>query len=233
MKKIYTLLFVAGFWGMMLSCDRDDIMLYTAGDYIQFVKNLVDSSTCSFLAYPDDNQLLFPVVVEVVGKPSTEDRNYKIVVADEYTNATTANYDLPASFVMKAGKVIDTCWVTFKKTDEIATRALRLSLKLEVTPDFRLGQTDRLGNIIYVSNMIAKPDWWNSTVTNSYLGEYSDKKYRLFIQETGMADIDSDNTDELRYYTIIFKNYLLKEKDKGTPVKEENGMEMTVELIGG
>ncbi len=233
MKKIYTLLLVVVCFGMTLSCNMDDSMLYDSGDYIQFVKRLTDSSTCSFLAYPNDNQLRFPVVVEVIGKPSTQDRNYKITVADEYTNATTANYDLPASFVMKAGKVIDTCWVTFKKTNELKTKALRLALKLEATPHFRLGQTDCLGNILYVTNMVSKPDWWNSTVTNSYLGDYSDKKYTLFIQETGVADLNPDNADELRYYTIIFKNYLLREKDNNRTVREDDGTEMTVNLIGG
>lgn len=70
-------------------------------------------------------------------------------------------------------------------------------------------------------------------MTGSYLGDYSDKKYTLFIQETGVADLDPNNADELRYYTIIFKNYLLREKDNNRTVREEDGTEMTVNLIGG
>lgn len=232
MKKLYTLLLAIICFGMTFSCNRDDIMLYDSGDYIQFVKSVADSSTYSFLAYPNDNQRLIPVVVEVIGKPSTLDRNYKITVAEEYTNATTANYGLPTHFVMKAGEVIDTCWVTFKKTDVLRDTALRLALTLEATPDFMLGQTECLGNILYVTNKISKPDWWDMA-SYSYLGAYSDKKYELFIQVTGIIDLDPDNADECRHYTLIFKNYLLKEKDAGRTVYEEDGSEMTVTMIGG
>ncbi|WP_099289858.1 MULTISPECIES: DUF4843 domain-containing protein [unclassified Butyricimonas] len=231
MKRVYLL--VIALFLTLLSCQRDDIMVYRDGNYVQFVKNLVDSSTCSFLAFPNDNQLDFPVLVEVIGLPSQQDRAYKIVVAEEFTTANEDSYIFPTSFIMKAGAVIDTCWITFIKTSEISQQARKLTIRLTETGDFMLGQADCLGNIIYTSNVIAKPDWWNSTVTSSYLGDYSDKKYRLFIQETGKAELDPSDANELRYYTIIFKNYLLKEKDNKTPVLEDDGTEMEVKLIGG
>lgn len=81
--------------------------------------------------------------------------------------------------------------------------------------------------------MIAKPNWWTDNVTSYYLGVYSDKKYRLFIQETGKADIDSDNIEELRYYSIMFKHYLQKKKDADEMVREDDGTEMTVEIEVG
>ena len=231
MKKVYLLAITL--FLIIWSCQRDDIMVYRDGNYVQFVKNLVDSSTCSFLAYPHDDQLDYPVLVEVIGLPAQRDRAYKIVVAEEFTSANSDTYILPTSFIMKAGVVLDTCWITFVKTPDISQLAKKLTIRLVETDDFMLGQSDCLGNIIYASNVIAKPDWWNSTVTNSYLGDYSDKKYRLFIQETGKADINPDDVNELRYYTIIFKNYLLKEKDGGYPVLEDDGTEMEVRLIGG
>ena len=131
------------------------------------------------------------------------------------------------------GKVRDTCRITFIKTAEISTVALRLTLKLEPTADFLLGQTECRSAIIYVSNVVAKPNWWTDNVTRNYLGAYSDKKYRLFIQETGKADIDSDNIEELRYNTIIFKHYLQKKKDANEMVREDDGTEMTVALVVG
>ena len=101
------------------------------------------------------------------------------------------------------------------------------------TTDFLLGQTECRSAIIYVSNVVAKPNWWTDNVTRNYLGAYSDKKYRLFIQETGKADIDSDNIEELRYNTIIFKHYLQKKKDANEMVREDDGTEMTVALVVG
>lgn len=215
------------------SCIEDDIDVYSDDNYIQFSKYLVDSSMCSFLAYPAEQELLFPVVVEVVGFPMEQDREYRIAVFENYTTASQEHYELPDKFTMKAGCVIDTCWIVFKKTDDLAIEAKRLTIQLVETTDFKLGQTDCRENIIYVSNVIARPAWWTETVSDSYLGDYSDKKYRLFIEQTGRAEINSDDATEMRYYSIIFKNYLLKEKDAGRTVTEEDGTEMTVSLIGG
>ncbi len=231
MRKIY-LLFIVCIW-MLASCERDHIGVYHDNDYIQFTKYLIDSTTCSFLAYPTATGLRFPVAVEVIGMPSQQDREYKVEVLDSYTTAPAENYSLPTTFTMKAGAVVDTCWVVFKKTNEISVEAKRLTLQLTETTHFKLGQADCRANIIYVSNVIAKPDWWTSSVTSSYLGEYSDKKYRLFIQETGKAEVNSSDANEMRYYAIIFKNYLLKEKDADRMVTEDDGTEMTVTLIGG
>ena len=171
--------------------------------------------------------------VEVIGLPSDREQEYKISVDQAKSAATIANYRLPDKFMMKPGKVRDTCKITFVKTAEISTVALRLTLKLEPTTDFLLGQTECRSAIIYVSNVVAKPNWWTDNVTRNYLGAYSDKKYRLFIQETGKADIDSDNIEELRYNTIIFKHYLQKKKDANEMVREDDGTEMTVALVVG
>ena len=175
----------------------------------------------------------FPVEVEVIGLPSEREQEYKISVDQEKSTATTANYRLPEKFTMKPGKVRDTCRIAFIKTEEISNVALRLYLKLEPTADFMLGQTECRSAIIYVSNVVAKPNWWTDKVTRDYLGKYSDKKYRLFIQETGKADIDSDNVEELRYYSIIFKHYLQKKKDANEMVRDDDGTEMTVALVVG
>ena len=40
---------------------------FDGDNYLQFVKVVTDSSVCSFLAYPNDNELEFPVEVEVIG----------------------------------------------------------------------------------------------------------------------------------------------------------------------
>ena len=58
MRKIYL------FLGIMLvlgACSKDDIKTYKGDNYLQFVKVVTDSSVCSFLAYPNDNELEFPV----------------------------------------------------------------------------------------------------------------------------------------------------------------------------
>ena len=91
MKKLY--LFVVLLLWVAAACQRDDIMTYHAVDYIQFERNLADSSLCTFLPCPDVEQLRFPVVVEVVGLTSAQDREYTVEVIDEFTTVSAGNYD--------------------------------------------------------------------------------------------------------------------------------------------
>lgn len=215
------------------SCKKDTIALYEGGTYLQFNKSFKDSSLFSFLTLPDKDAATVPLVVELIGKPENRDRTYKLSVVKDLSTAPEANYSLPATFTLKANRVADTAWITLKKTPELATRSLRIVFKVEATDEFKVGQVDFSASILYISNVIAKPNWWNSTVQSRFLGAYSDKKYKLFIDVTGRSDIDGNNLDEVRYYTIMLKNYLLREKDAGRTVYEANGTEMKVELIGG
>lgn len=231
MKKIHILL--TGLSILIFSCSEDKIMTYNAEDYIQFSKIVSDSSTCSFLIDPSLSEIKFPVAVELVGMPKEVDRKYKLGILEKLTNAPQANYQLEESYTFRAGHIKDTCWLTIKKTPEIAVKPVRLVVKLVDSEDFKVGQTEYSASIINISNKASKPNWWNDLVTLYYLGEYSDKKYRLFISLTGRIDIDITNKIELRDNTLILKYYLQKEKDAGRTVFEEDGREMTVALITG
>ncbi len=231
MRKLY-LLFIVLVWGVT-ACQRDDIKVYNSADYIQFEKNVVDSSLCTFLIAPNLGELRFPVAVDVVGLSAKQDREYKVEVMDELTNASAGNYDLPERFVIKAGCVKDTMWITFKNSPELKVAPQRLAIRLVESEDFELGQIEHRGNIIIVSDVVTKPAWWGAIMEYYFLGTYSDKKYRLFIQETGILDLDPNDLNECRYYTLIFKNYLKQKKDEDTPVLEDDESEMYVVLSAG
>lgn len=233
MKIFRNLISVLVLLALMPSCKKDDIMRYGSGNHIQFNKSYADSSMFSFLALPNEDEAQTPLVIELVGNPSDKDRQYKISVADELTTATSQHYSLPSTFTLKANQTTDTAWITVKKLPDLAVKPVRLVLKIESTDELQYGQIDYCVSILNISNVIARPDWWNQTVEWYYLGEYSDKKYSLFIQVTGLSEIDGNNVDQVRYYTMKLKNYLLQEKDAGRTVYEENGEEMSVEMIGG
>jgi hypothetical protein len=230
-QPIYFILFIA--LVAALGCKKDDINVYDGGNYIQFTRSYSDSSLFNFLALPNDDEGLTPLAVELTGLPADRDRIYKISVVKELSTASDANYTLPASFTLKANKVKDTAWLTVRKTPQISEKPVKLVLKIDATDDLQIGQIDHSAIILYISNVVARPDWWDDNVEGRFLGEYSNKKYLLFIQVTGQADLDPQNENLLRYHTIRFKNYLLQEKDAGRTVYEENGSEMIVALIGG
>jgi hypothetical protein len=101
---------------------------------------------------------------------------------------------------------------------------------LKDSKDFGLGSNGYNGAIIRITNMITKPQWWSTTVTNYFLGAYSDAKYRVFIKVTGVADFDSSNPGLLREYTNQVKRHLIKMKEAGTPELEDDGSEMSVKM---
>jgi hypothetical protein len=215
------------------ACKKDNIDVYAGETYVQFSRGYADSSLFSFLALPNSNEGTTPLAVELVGFPENRDRHFNVTVVKELSTAPEANYVLPKSFTLRANRTKDTVWMTLKKTPEIAIKPVKLVLKLEPTTDFKVGQSDHAALILYISNIVARPDWWDGSVEGSFLGEYSDKKYKLFIDVTGRSELDNTNEYEVRYYTTIFKNYLLREKDAGRTVYEDNGSEMTVAMIGG
>ncbi len=55
--------------------------------------------------------------------------------------------------------------------------------------------------------MIARPGWWTTTVETNFLAKYSDNKYRLFIEATGIADMTGLSETEQRAYAIIFRRF--------------------------
>ena len=230
-KNLYYILLLTVFAAG--SCSKDDIGLYEGDSYVQFKKGYVDSSLFSFLTLGSKTEAPASMVVELVGKPVDKDRTYKITVVKALSTASEANYSLPASFTFRANRTTDTAWFTLKKTTDISLKPVKLVLKLEASDELGVGQTDHAAAILYISNIIARPDWWDDKTEGRYLGEYTDKKYKLFIQVTGVSDVDSSSDEQLRYYTLLFKNYLLREKDAGRTVYEDNGAEMIVEYAGG
>lgn len=232
MRKIYLLISVV-LLVMASSCVEDKILTYDDANYVQFTKNIKDSTICSFLAFPDLTELRVPLSLELIGFPGQTDRKYRVEVVDSLTTSTAANFQVESEQTFRAGLVVDSCWITVKKTPGISTKPVRLVLRLVESGDFKVGQSEYSAAIVNISDLVSKPQWWNSNVTRYFLGDYSDKKYRLFIAVTGKTEIDVANEEELRYYTLLLKYHLLAEKEAGRTVYEDDGKEMTVAYLPG
>src|SRR5690606_33003455 len=144
---------------------KEGFQVYESEDFIQFTKHINESVMSSFLALPNDDELQFPLAVELVGHLSSSDRPYKITVVEAETTATPANHTIPEPLMFGAGKAVDTAWITLRKTPEIAVEPVRLVLRIEGSDAFKVGQTTHSAAIILISNVIAQPTWWNSTVS--------------------------------------------------------------------
>lgn len=218
------------------ACSKDEIMVYNADSYIQFVKNYADSSSFTFVSVPGETTYSFPVEVELVGRLKDADREYKVEVLENYTTAPASSFRLPGTFTLKGGKPNDTFNIELINSPDLQQNSIRLALQVTPHGQFKVGETERSVFILWFTDRIAKPDWWTNVINNSFLGAYSDKKYKLFIEVTGVGDMTGMSYYEMRLLTMQFKTYLREQEEKGPEhiVYEADGItKMTVALIGG
>ena len=230
MKKL--ILGLALIAGIFSACSEDKLDFYSGQNYLQFEKPMVDSINVSFLLFPGETTHKLGLPLYMIGKPADVDREYTCeVLATGIDDAPKEAYTLPEKFVFRANMTTDTLWINCNLLPEMSEKSFRLVLVLKESKDFGLGSNGYNGVIVRISNMIAKPAWWNTgDVTKYFLGAYSDAKYRAFIAATGVADFDSADFALLREYTNTFKRYLERMKAAGTPVLEDDGTEMSVKM---
>lgn len=231
MKSIYII--VIGAIYLLSSCSKEEILTYnnnTSERFIHFEKSEADSSDVSFFTYPGETEINFPIVVKSSGF-SNQNEEYKIVVMDEYTTATSSDYKIPDKFVFKAGTIKDTCYIKLKYSSKLDTDKVRIVIKLANNENFTKGESTYQVAIIWFHNIISQPDWWTSTVTSYYLGTYSDLKYSLFNRIVRVDLTDADEST-IRHYALVFKQYLEEQKAADNIILEVDGTEMTV-VAGG
>ena len=231
MKAIY--LIMIGAICLLYSCSENKIPTYydsTSERFIYFAKSEADSSEISFFSYPGRSEILLPVIVQSTGI-SDKNEAYEIVVRNEFTTAPAETFNIPNELVIKAGEVRDTCLITLKYTPLLDTEKIRLVINVANNENFSVGRTEYRAAVIWFHNIISQPQWWTGSVTSYYLGTYSDKKYRLFLEVVGV-DMTGATDSELRHYALIFKSYLNAQKAAGNTIEEENGTEMTVAVTG-
>lgn len=230
MKQV---LLILGIYCLFSACEREHIMTYGNDAYVQFTSNVADSVEFSFTFYPNRDTIEYGLDVKLVGHPADRDRVYKVVVVEDYTTASSKHYILPESCVVGKDDVESKVALKLVKTPDLQTTPVRLALRLEPTGDLMVGETTCAARIIWINDKISKPSWWNSTIQNSYLGTYSDKKYRLFIEVTGVGVLDPDDAIDCRLNALILKKYLKEQEDIDIVYEDDGFTKMTVTVIGG
>lgn len=221
-KLIYIFLFTLFFTG----CKKEEIKFYSDKNYVQFVKSYADSTVLSFFYYAGENEIIIPIVLKLIGKPLQESGQFKISVVDEETTALPDYYKMPEKTFFKPGQYMDTVYLTLKNAPELRNREVRLVIELQEGEILYPGQFYYSRLIYRFSDLILKPEWWDELVEKSYLGKYSEKKFRYFMLATGVGIIRDEERDKLWALSLKFKYYLRKLKDEGRPVIEDNGMDM-------
>lgn len=232
MKYILILCLLCG----LAACEEEQPELFADQHYIRF--NFENSSSnpyyvtnFSFATVSEDideQTLQFPV--EFRGNSLVEDMPFRLEVTDSVTTLPADAYTLELEQLFHAGQGnLDSVSVTVKRSDVLdgGTKVLRFALV--DNENFITYMPDSLFIEIRVSNTLAQPDWWGpgSVTELSYLGKYSDTKYTLFINVTGISDFNALDPSEKRHYAIQFKRYL-----EANPQKDEDDSNMSVAIAG-
>jgi len=220
-------------------CHKDEIDLYNNSDYLYFGKPSTDSTALSFFFHPGHNTVEIPLEIRLIGKPATTDRYFNLSVDSKETTLPSANYSLPAKPVFRAGHATDTIYVTVKNYAALKTSFQYLRLRIEAGDEFSTGPVNNLSSLISVTDQASKPAWWdpyNYVETygeeNYELGRFTVKKYSLFIEVTGIVDMDPLSYNEQRAAMLKLKYYLIEQKDNGHEVLEDDGVPMKVYVMG-
>ncbi len=235
---------------VVISCEEQGLLVNNNEvSYLRFISDMTkDTTTVSFKTYNAGEDAVIPVEVSIRGKIQESDLFFTISVDESRTTLPQHLYMLPNECKIRKGLLTDTLYVTLKN-DPILQSENRL-LALQINEDGEIKQGDRLYSraLISVTDRLFKPDWWSvndaGTEQNPgnsaewyYLGEYSQRKYELFLEvlKEDHVVFDGKNKQVLRKYALKLKNKL-KEMNAGKEQeyweKDENGLIITVPVAG-
>lgn len=216
------------------SCKREEVQLYSGEQYVQFIGSVQDTIVFSFFFYPGQSEVQVPLPVKLVGFMPDKDLEYTIAVHQEGTTAAAEHFTIPSSFTFRKGLLRDTAYITVKNRPNLATNEVRLAFYIKDGTELQAGQSEYAYRVIKLSDRVSKPVWWDANMDRFYLGNYSELKFRKFMEVTGVGDLTTYSDPERRVLMLRFKYYLIEMKENGTPLLLEDGSDMlaSVPLIG-
>lgn len=220
----------------IFSCTEIGIEAYNESNYLSLTRGIKDTTRLSFFFLPSD-EVDYPIEVNLIGKTLDRDMKYKIAIDKTITNAPDYIFKMPTEFTFSKGQLKDTFYIKLTNTEELKTKEYIIGYQVVDTDDFRSTGALWGRNIMTISDKATKPGWWTTveevelnSFQTVYLGKYSDCKYELFIQVTGVVDMGVLSDEDKRINSIIFKRWLKKQNP--AIYDTVNGEIMQVTVIG-
>lgn len=220
----------------IFSCTEVGIESYNDSNYLSLTRGIKDTTRLSFFFFKGD-VVDYPIEVNLIGKNLEKDVKYKIVVDETVTNAPDYIFKMPTEFTFSKGQKKDTFYITLTNDPELKTKEYLIGYQIVDAEDVRTTGASLGRSIMTISDKAVRPAWWTTededpynSFQNLYLGKYSDKKYELFMDVTGVIDMGVLSDEDKRINSIIFKRWL-KKQDPAI-YDEANGEEMQVKVVG-
>lgn len=226
MKRLYVITILCC-W--LIGCSKDAVDEYGEISYVYLADDSTDVNEVtpieySFAFHPGAEKDTVPVLIKLIGKLGDQDRPVALTVDAPHTTALAEDYELPDPLMFHAGRAMDTIALVLNNSARLKTGKFKIRLMLQSNEHFQLGPPDNRYIDITFSDMIARPGWWDDVVERNFLSLYSDAKYRLFIEATGITDMSGLSESEQRAYAIIFRDFLARGRENGEVYEDENGL---------
>lgn len=229
MKRSFFLLLISSY--ILLSCKQDEYKLFNdvgriqfgpqIGDLYETNRQLSDTSKSHTFFY-ESNELVKDTVyfnIYTVGGVTNFDRPYKLVqeqvqnVSNAVPNVHYQAFDHPNSaglYVIKANSVHAMVPVVLLRDPSLSNETVTLKFNLVANDHFQLGERTKLWRKLTFTDRLTKPDAWDNSMTQYYLGKYSIVKHQFMIDVTG-EKWDQDmlaqvrvQSDLINYYKTLF-----------------------------
>ena len=110
--------------------------------------------------------------------------------------------------------------------------AVRSVVELVPNDRIQLGQVERIRAKIIATTVQTQPVWWTSEVENELLGVYSQKKYKLFLENVDRnaefnGDLIKNSPDQAIKKALEFKKWLSEQEPA---IREDDGSLMVVNV---
>lgn len=229
MKKIKSMILLLAVIGMFAACEndkfyyQDEARVRIEGPYEWAVGT--DSLNFSFAVYPSSVQEQeMKMILYVMGEAATTDRTAKLEVDASRTTASAAQYILPETVTVPAGKLEVPFIITLKRSEDLTSQTVSLYLRVAESNDFKIGVVEQNHFCLKWNDVLGKPKNWDTELTE-FFGEYSYVKYRFIIDTIGFGEFGNGMTwSELMNYQIIMKTALDEyNASPAGPLKDENG----------
>jgi hypothetical protein len=218
---------------LLSSCREDRIECYGSENYIHFKQKSDSPYRFSFATMPGADTYVLDIPVILIGNALEEDKPFAVEVVkdgDVKTTAPESTFSVPQAPLFKKGVFEDVLSVTFTNSAELSTEKV-LVLRVAQNENFKKGPVDYQLVEIHYSNILAQPSWWDKSMSEAYLGPYSDIKYTAFIEATGVSELDPKEQAKLTAYVMQFVNYLRKMDAEGKTVYENDGVTKVLDSV--
>lgn len=220
---------------VLAGCKKSELSFFTESRYIRFAFSTEEDRPSDYYITPysfgyEDETITSKIIkipVHFQGYNLTEGLTYQVVVDEKETTLSMECYEMATSQTFTAGiGNVDSLEIKLIRKPDLLQQVKVLKVLLVSNENFTTFLEDCLFAEIRVDDIFGRPAWWDMIVEKSYLGVYSEKKLRDFIDLTGITDFGVLDTDQKKHYALLFKRDL-----EANPREDENGP-MSVPIVG-